>query len=117
VYLKNKKIYVLEEALVHVSTVWIFNPRIFHMLFLLLKNSLCMNISAYPLVEIDDSLKVPGRKHPWVVPQGTSHLIFVQSGSSLRKYKKLGNNWMVDFDYNFGYRHIEVFVYAPKVYY
>jgi hypothetical protein len=26
----------------HVSTVWIFNPRIFHMLFLLSKNSLCM---------------------------------------------------------------------------
>jgi hypothetical protein len=26
----------------HVSTVWIFNPRNFHMLFLLSKNGLCM---------------------------------------------------------------------------
>jgi hypothetical protein len=39
------------EALEHVSTVWILNPRIFHMLFLLSKNGLCMWISAYPFVE------------------------------------------------------------------
>jgi hypothetical protein len=31
----KKKIERVEEALEHVSTVWIFNPRIFHMLFLL----------------------------------------------------------------------------------
>jgi hypothetical protein len=30
------------EALEHVSTVRISNPRIFYMLFLLLKNGLCM---------------------------------------------------------------------------
>jgi hypothetical protein len=29
-------------ALEHVSTIWIFNLRIFHMLFLLSKNGLCM---------------------------------------------------------------------------
>jgi hypothetical protein len=48
-----------EEALEHVSTIRIFNPRIFHMLILLSKNGLCMWISAYPLVEIDAFLKVP----------------------------------------------------------
>jgi hypothetical protein len=48
----------IQEALEHVSTLRIFNPRIFHMLFLLSKNGLCMWISAYPLVEIDDFLKV-----------------------------------------------------------
>ena len=37
----------------HVSTVRIFNPRIFHMLFLLSKNSLCLWISVYPLEEND----------------------------------------------------------------
>jgi hypothetical protein len=47
----KKKILCVEEALEHVSTVWIFNPRIFHMLFLLSKNGLCMWISAYPFVE------------------------------------------------------------------
>jgi hypothetical protein len=36
------KILCLEEALEHVSTFRIFNPRIFHMLFLLLKNGLCI---------------------------------------------------------------------------
>jgi hypothetical protein len=41
VFQKLKFLYV-EEALEHVFTVWIFNPRIFHMLFLLSKNSLCM---------------------------------------------------------------------------
>jgi hypothetical protein len=38
----KKKNLCVEEALEHVSTVWIFNPRIFHMLFLLSKNGLCM---------------------------------------------------------------------------
>jgi hypothetical protein len=47
------------------STVWIFNPRIFHMLFLLSKNGLCMWISPYPLVEIDDFLKVPHLVWAW----------------------------------------------------
>jgi hypothetical protein len=37
-----KKNLLVEEALEHVSIVWIFNPRIFHMLFLLSKNGLCM---------------------------------------------------------------------------
>jgi hypothetical protein len=32
----------MEEALEHVSAIRIFNPRIFHMLFLLSKNGLCM---------------------------------------------------------------------------
>jgi hypothetical protein len=39
---KNKNFVCVEEALEHVSTVWIFNPRIFYMLFLLPKNGLCM---------------------------------------------------------------------------
>jgi hypothetical protein len=42
VFFKNKKILRVEEALEHVSTIWIFNPRIFHMLFLLSKNGPCM---------------------------------------------------------------------------
>jgi hypothetical protein len=46
-------------------TIWIFNPRIFHMLLLLSKNVLCMWISAYPLVEIDDFLKVPHLLWAW----------------------------------------------------
>jgi hypothetical protein len=48
----------VEEALKHVSTVRIFNPRINHMLFLLSKNGLCMWISAYPLVENNFFLNV-----------------------------------------------------------
>jgi hypothetical protein len=55
----TKKILRVEEALEHVSTVRIVNLRIFHMLFLLSKIGLCMWILAYPLVEIDDFLKVP----------------------------------------------------------
>jgi hypothetical protein len=42
VFFKKKKILLVEEALEHVSTIWIFNPRIFHMLFLLSTNGLCM---------------------------------------------------------------------------
>jgi hypothetical protein len=42
VFFKNKNLYVYQEALEYISTVWIFNPRIFHMLFLLSKNGLCM---------------------------------------------------------------------------
>jgi hypothetical protein len=49
----------MEETVEHVSTIWIFNPRMSHNLFLLSKNGLCMRISAHPLVEIDDFLKVP----------------------------------------------------------
>jgi hypothetical protein len=41
------------------STVWIFNTRIFYMLFILSKIGLCIWISADPLVEIDVFLKVP----------------------------------------------------------
>jgi hypothetical protein len=52
------KFLCIEEALEHVSTIQIFNSRVFHMLFLLSKNGLWMWISAYPLVEIDDFLKV-----------------------------------------------------------
>jgi hypothetical protein len=42
VFLKNKKFACLEETLEHVSTIWISNPRFFHMLFLLSKMGLCM---------------------------------------------------------------------------
>jgi hypothetical protein len=39
----QKEIFLcVEEELEHVCIIWIFNPRIFHMLFLLLKNGLCM---------------------------------------------------------------------------
>jgi hypothetical protein len=62
---QNKKFLRVEEALEHVSAVWIFNPRIFHMLFLLSKNGLCMWISAYPLVKTDDFLKVPHLVWTW----------------------------------------------------
>jgi hypothetical protein len=64
VLLKNK-IVCVEEALEHVFTVWIFNPRIFHMLFLLSKNGLCMWISAYPLAENDFFLNIPHLLWVW----------------------------------------------------
>jgi hypothetical protein len=38
----KKIILQVEEALEHVSTVRIFNPNFFHMLFLLSENDLCM---------------------------------------------------------------------------
>jgi hypothetical protein len=38
----QKNILHIEEVLEHVFTIWIFNPRIFHMLFLLSKNGLCL---------------------------------------------------------------------------
>jgi hypothetical protein len=64
-FFQKYKFLHVEAALEHVSTVWIFNPRIFHMLFLLSKNGLCMWISAYPLLEIDDFLKVPHLVWSW----------------------------------------------------
>jgi hypothetical protein len=61
---KKKNLHV-EGALGHVSIVWIFNPRIFHMLFLLSKNGLCMWISAYPLAENDFFFNVPHLLSVW----------------------------------------------------
>jgi hypothetical protein len=51
VFFKKKKLLRVEEALEHASTIRIFNPRIFHILFVLSKNSLCMWILVYPFVE------------------------------------------------------------------
>jgi hypothetical protein len=65
VFFFYKKILLVERVGNHVSTVRIFNLRIFRMLFLLSKNGLCMWISAYPLVEIDDFLKVPHLLWVW----------------------------------------------------
>jgi hypothetical protein len=63
------KIVRVEEALEHVSTVWISNPRIFHILFLLSKNGLCMWISTYPFVQNDvffqDSISLVDMKFCW----------------------------------------------------
>jgi hypothetical protein len=42
VFFKKIKILHIEEALEHVSTVRMFNPRMFYMLFLLSKTGLCM---------------------------------------------------------------------------
>jgi hypothetical protein len=42
VFFQKLKFLCVEEALEHVSTIWIFNPRIFHMLFFFSKNGLCM---------------------------------------------------------------------------
>jgi hypothetical protein len=42
-----------------------FNPRIFHMLFLLSENGLCMWISAYPFVQNDIFFKVPWVSWIW----------------------------------------------------
>jgi hypothetical protein len=53
------KFLCIEEALKHVSTVRIFNPRNFCMLFLLSKNGLCMWILVYPLAENDFFLNIP----------------------------------------------------------
>jgi hypothetical protein len=38
-YFSKIKISMCREALEHVSTIWIFNPRIFHMLFLCQKTA------------------------------------------------------------------------------
>jgi hypothetical protein len=58
-FFQNQKFLHVEEALEHVLTVWIINPIIFHMLFLLSKNGLSMWISAYPFVQNDIFFKVP----------------------------------------------------------
>jgi hypothetical protein len=71
------------KALEHVSAIRIFNPRIFHMLFWLSKIGLCMWISAYPLMEIDDFLKVPHLMWTWdFVDMYLTHLgIRIRRGS------------------------------------
>jgi hypothetical protein len=46
---KKEKFLHVENALEHVSTNWIFNPRIFHMLFLFLKTALVCKIQHTPL--------------------------------------------------------------------
>jgi hypothetical protein len=60
-FFQNQKFLFLyvEEALEHAFMVWIFNPIIFHMLFLLSKNGHCMWILAYPFVQNDVFFKVP----------------------------------------------------------
>jgi hypothetical protein len=79
----------VEEALEHVSTVRMFNPRIFHMQFLLSKNGLCMQISAYPLVEIDDFLKVPHLVWVWdFVGMYLTHLETIIWGPTIHNYSK-----------------------------
>jgi hypothetical protein len=62
---QKQKFERIEEALEHVLTVWIFNPRMFHMLSLLSKNGLCMWFSAYPLAENDFFLNVPHLLWVW----------------------------------------------------
>jgi hypothetical protein len=59
IFFQKQKILRVEEAVEHVFSLWIFNPRIFHMLFLLSKNGLCMWISAYLIVQNDVFLIVP----------------------------------------------------------
>jgi hypothetical protein len=65
VLFSSKKFLLVEGLPNHVLTVWIFNPSVSHMQFLLSKNGLCKWISAYPLVEIDDFLKVPHLLWAW----------------------------------------------------
>jgi hypothetical protein len=64
VFFKNKNLYSRRGtgACFHHSD---FNPRIFHMLFLLSKKGLCMWISAYPLAENDFFLNVPHLLWVW----------------------------------------------------
>jgi hypothetical protein len=64
-FFQNQKFLHVEEALEHVFTVWIFNPIIFHMLFLLSKNGLCMWISAYPFGRNGVFFKVPNVSWIW----------------------------------------------------
>jgi hypothetical protein len=73
----------VELALEHVSNIWIFNLRFFHILFLLSKIGLHMWIATYPLVEIDDFLKVPHRVWTWdFIDMYLIHLgIRIQRGS------------------------------------
>jgi hypothetical protein len=42
VFFHKTKFVGIEEALEHVFTIWIFNPRILYVSFLLSKNGLCM---------------------------------------------------------------------------
>jgi hypothetical protein len=59
-FFQNQKFLHVEEALEHVFTVRIFNPIIFHMVFLLSKTvHFHMWISAYPFVQNGDFFKVP----------------------------------------------------------
>jgi hypothetical protein len=51
-FLRNKKLMNIEEAPKHVSTIWIFNPRIFHMLFLLLKTAFVFEFQHIPLCKM-----------------------------------------------------------------
>jgi hypothetical protein len=61
----KKQKFLCQEALEHVLAVWIFNIRIFHMLFLLSKLGLYMWILAYFLGKIDVFLKVPHLLWAW----------------------------------------------------
>jgi hypothetical protein len=55
----------VKDALKHVFTIWIFNTIVFCTPFLLSKDSLCMWISAYPLVENNLFLKIPHLLWVW----------------------------------------------------
>jgi hypothetical protein len=71
-----------------------FNPRIFHLLFLLSKNGLCMWISAYPLVEIDDFLKVPHLVWVWdFVDMYLTHLETRIWSPTIHNYSKNRFSW------------------------
>jgi hypothetical protein len=93
VFQKLKNLCV-KEALEHVFTISIFNPRIFHMLFLLSKIGLCMWISAYPLVEIDDFLKVSHLVWAWdFVDMYLTHLGIRTQGGTFHIYLKKWFFW------------------------
>jgi hypothetical protein len=79
----------LHEALEHVFIVWIFNPIIFHMLFLLSKNGLCMWILAYPFVQNDVFFKVPYVSWIWdFVDMYLTHLGTRIWSPSIHNYSK-----------------------------
>jgi hypothetical protein len=85
------KFVCVEEALEHVFTVWIFNPRIFYVFFIVKKNGLCMWISAYPLAENDFFLNVPHLL--WIWDFGDMYLTHLETRiwrGSFHIYFKIG---------------------------
>jgi hypothetical protein len=52
IFFQNQKFLYVEEALKHVFAIWIFNPIIFHMLFLLSKTAFVCEFQHTPLCKM-----------------------------------------------------------------
>jgi hypothetical protein len=79
----------VEEAPMHVLTVWIFNTTILKMSFLLSKNGLCLWISAYLVVELLFFLNVPHLLWIWdFVDMYLTHLRTRKKYCTIHAYSK-----------------------------